>query len=166
MRSYIDITYGKLNAPLQKLDIHLPDGDGPFPIFVYFHGGGLEEGDKSKMRTCESVVKLGIGIATVNYRMYPDAKYPEFIEDAAEAVVWVYENIGKYCNYNGIYVGGSSAGGYLSMMLQFDEKYLGAHGINPLDISGYIHDAPQPTAHFVVISRERGFDSRIADALK
>jgi dipeptidyl aminopeptidase/acylaminoacyl peptidase len=159
MRSYIDITYGKLNAPLQKLDIHLPDGDGPFPIIVYFHGGGLEEGDKSNRRTCESLVKLGVGIATVNYRMYPDAKYPEFIEDAAEAVAWVYENIGKYCKYNGIYVGGSSAGGYLSMMLCFDKQWLSKYGISPTDITGFIHNAGQPTAHFNVL-KYKGIDPK------
>ena len=160
MRSYIDITYGKLNAPLQKLDIHLPDGDGPFPILVYFHGGGLKRGDKSiETCTCESLVKLGIGIVNANYRMYPDAKYPEFIEDSAEAVAWVYENIGKYCKCDGIYVGGSSAGGYISMMLCFDKQWLAKYGISPTDITGFVHDAGQPTAHFNVL-RANGLDPK------
>ena len=40
----------------------------------------------------------GIAVASADYRMYPSAKYPDFIEDAAEAVHWVSENIGRYGN--------------------------------------------------------------------
>ena len=91
--------------------------------------------------------------------MYPDAEYPDFIVDAAAAVAWVKNNISGYGQCDGIYVGGSSAGGYLSMMLCFDPSYLGAHGILPTDISGYVHDAGQPTAHFNVL-KARGLDPR------
>ena len=45
------------------------------------------------------------------------------------------------------------------MMLCFDERYLGAHGLAPTDIKGYIHDAGQPTTHFNVL-RERGTDPK------
>lgn len=58
-----------------------------------------------------------------------------------------------------IYVGGSSAGGYLSQMLCFDEKWLAKYNIKPCDITGFIHDAGQPTCHFNVL-KERGIDSR------
>lgn len=56
-------------------------------------------------------------------------------------------------------MGGSSAGGYLSMMLCFDKKYYEAVGVSPSDISGCVHDAGQPTVHFKVL-KERGIDSR------
>ena len=58
-----------------------------------------------------------------------------------------------------ILVGGSSAGGYISMMLCFDNKYLKKHGINPSDITGYIHDSGQPTSHFTVLNHS-GTDPR------
>ena len=58
-----------------------------------------------------------------------------------------------------IFVGGSSAGGYISMMLCFDNKYLAPHKIKPTDIKGFFHDAGQPTAHYNVL-RERGIDSK------
>ena len=91
--------------------------------------------------------------------MYPQALYPQFICDGAEAVGWIYKNIGKYGNCEGIYIGGSSAGGYLSMMLCFDDKYLTPYHIPENVIKGYVHDAGQPTTHFNVL-RERGIDSR------
>ena len=159
MRSFSDIQYGKLGHAMQKLDIHLPDEGNEFPVFVYFHGGGIVNGDKATLYSIDTVVARGIGYVSVNYRMYPEAKYPEFIEDCAESVAWVFENIGKYCKPKGIYVGGSSAGGYLSMMLCFDKSWLGKYGISPLDVAGYIHDAGQPTVHFNVL-KYSGIDSR------
>ena len=159
MRSFIDLTYGELGNCAQKLDVYLPDLGDSFPVMVYFHGGGLQSGDKGVTNIAETLVKRGIALVSANYRMYPTAKYPEFVEDAAEAVAWVFENISKYCKPESIYVGGSSAGGYLSMMLCFDRKWLAKYNISPMDVSGFIHDAGQPTAHFKVLA-ERGIDSR------
>jgi len=161
MKIYSDIQYGKLGHEAQKLDLYIPDCDS-FKTFVYFHGGGLKNGDKASKSMkilSESLAKRGIAVANVNYRMYPDAKYPEFICDCAESVSWVMKNIEKYGKSEGIFVGGSSAGGYLSMMLCFDKRWLGEYGILPTDISGYIHDAGQPTAHFTVL-KYRGIDPK------
>lgn len=155
MKTVFDISYGKM--PEHKLDIYLPEEE-EFSLLVYFHGGGLETGDK---KTGSLFIKYlnshGIGVVSANYRMYPDAKYPDFIEDAAEAVAWVYNNINNYGKVKKIYVGGSSAGGYLSQMLCFDKKWLAAYGISNENIGGYVHDAGQPTCHFNVL-RERGLD--------
>jgi hypothetical protein len=92
--------------------------------------------------------------------MYPNAKYPDYIEDCAEAVAWTFRNFDEYGKCKGIYAGGSSAGGYISMLLQFDNKYLQKHGIDPLELAGYVHDAGQPTAHFNMIKYDRGVDGR------
>lgn len=159
MRLIGDICYGKAGHPEQYLDIYLPDKDS-FKVFVYMHGGGIERGDKCSAEIVgKYVAEQGIAFVSVNYRMYPQAVFPQFICDAAEAVRWVYDNIGEYGNCEGIYIGGSSAGGYLSMMLCFDNKYLAPYNIPEDVIKGYIHDAGQPTTHFNVL-RERGIDSR------
>ncbi len=161
MKIYSDVSYGKLGHESQKLDLYIPECDS-FKTFVYFHGGGLRDGDKASdtMKILsESLANRGIAVANVNYRMYPDAKYPEFICDCAESVSWVMKNIEKYGKSEGIFVGGSSAGGYLSMMLCFDKRWLGEYGILPTEISGYIHDAGQPTAHFTVL-KYSGIDSK------
>ncbi len=158
MKSITDICYSK--EANQYLDIYLPECDR-FPVFLYFHGGGIERGDKAKGVDVfvKHLTARGIAVVSANYRMYPTAKYPEFIEDAACATAWVFANMKNYGEVTGIYVGGSSAGGYISQMLCFDKHYLAKHGIAPTDITGFIHDAGQPTAHFNVL-RERGVDSR------
>lgn len=151
-----DITYNNGN---EKLDLYLPDSK-QFPVLIYFHGGGLQFGDKTDDRVfIEYMVSKGFAVASANYRLYPNAKYPQFIEDAAEAVNWVYKNIGEYGVIEKFYIGGSSAGGYISMMLFFDKNYLGKYAIDADDIDGYILNSGQPTTHFNVL-HERGCDKR------
>ena len=159
MRKIQDIYYTEEKNPMQMLDMYLPDTDN-FPVIVYFHAGGLIHGNRTCCQNGISyLVPHGVGLVTVEYRMYPDAKFPDFIEDGAAAVKWTFDNIKKYGGNGKIFVGGSSAGGYISQMLCFDDSYLGAHGILPTDVTGYIHDAGQPTAHFYVL-KEFGLDSR------
>ena len=141
------------------LDLHLPDGES-FDLLVYFHGGGLTGGNRGGVEVfAKTLAKKNIAVATVEYRMYPEAKFPDFIEDAACSIKWIKDNISRYGKLGRLFVGGSSAGGYISMMLCFDGRYLGAVGMSPLDIDGYVHDAGQPTAHFRVL-KERGIDSK------
>lgn len=143
----------------QYLDIYLPESTA-FPVFVYFHGGGLESGDKQdQAELFRYLTDRGVGVVSANYRMYPRAHYPEFILDAAAAVAWVHNHLPAYGTVTALYVGGSSAGGYLSQMLCFDPSWLGRHGLSPLDIDGFVLDAGQPTCHYNVL-RERGEDTR------
>ena len=159
MRTVKDINYGTSDDKNQMLDIYLPEKD-TFPVFIYFHGGGLKAGDKGgNPEFIRYLTDRGVGVVSANYRMYPEAKYPDFINDSAQAVAFIQKNISRYGSCTGIYVGGSSAGGYLSMMLCFDKRYLLKFGVDPNGISGYLHDAGQPTVHFNVL-RERGVDSR------
>lgn len=156
MREINDIVYNDLG---EMLDLRLPEGDFD-TVFVYFHGGGLRSGDRTAgMLFSEYLTDRGIAVVSVEYRMYPGAKFPDYLEDCADAVAFIKEHINEYGNCNKIYVGGSSAGGYISMMLCFNPEYLGKHGIDPRDITGYIHDAGQPTGHFEVI-KEKGYNSK------
>ena len=114
MRIISNVCYGKYCYHEQYLDMYLPDKDS-FKVVVYMHGGGIENGDKCSAKAVgEYLADKGIAFVSINYRMYPQAVYPQFINDAAEAVCFVYKNIGKYGECEGIYIGGSSAGGYLS----------------------------------------------------
>lgn len=157
MKEFKDIAYGEFER--NKLDLYLPECEN-FPVFIYFHGGGIEAGDKNGYASyAKPFTDNGIAFVPANYRMYPSAHYPDFIRDAAAVVGWVKKHIGEYGNCDKIFVGGSSAGGYLSQMLCFDSKYLAPYKIKPTDITAFVHDAGQPTVHFNVM-RERGFDSR------
>ncbi|MBQ6901220.1 MAG: alpha/beta hydrolase [Firmicutes bacterium] len=158
MKVFENIKYGP--ADEQALDLYIPDAE-EFPVFVYLHGGGFENGSK-KMDFIPALCEKGVAVVSGEYRKYPNgAKYPEFLEDAASVVAWAKKNVGgsQYGKVTHFYVGGSSAGGYATMMLCFNPAYLAAHGLSNADIDAYYHDAGQPTAHFNVL-KERGIDER------
>ena len=154
MKTQKDIIYGDPSIERHKLDLYMPD-TSPQAVLVYFHGGGIESGDKSARLDMTRLIDSGIGVVIPNYRMYPNVSYPQFLNDAAQAVAWTYDN----CKDMKIYIGGNSAGAYISMMLAFDNQYLNAYGIDPDSVSGYVFDAAQPTVHFNVL-REFGIDTR------
>ena len=155
MITHLDLEYKKG----LYLNLFLPESDS-FDLFVYLHGGGLKIGSrKSGWAMAETLAKHNIATASIDYSLYPDAQYPDFIVDSADSLRWLKDNISQFGNCKRIFVGGSSAGGYISMMLCFDEKYLRNAGLEPSDIAGYIHDSGQPTAHFQVLE-EAGMDKR------
>ena len=158
MKKIEDIAYGNLDSA-NKLNLNLPD-DATSSVFVYFHGGGLERGDKNAADLfAPYLTSRGIAVVSANYRMYPNAAYPDFICDAAEAVAWANRYMKEEIGCDRLYVGGSSAGGYLSMMLCFDKRYLVKVGLDNSKVAGYFHDAGQPTAHFNVL-KYTNIDSR------
>jgi acetyl esterase/lipase len=158
MKTFKNINYGDGYHPRQKLDLYLPDVK-TFPVLIYFYGGGLEGGSKEDLQCFSECALDNIGVAVPDYRIYPAARYPEFIMDAAAAVAWILKNIGTYGECKKIFIGGSSAGAYLSMMLCMDKRYLSPYGIDPDVFAGYIFDAGQPTVHFNVL-REVGYDPK------
>ena len=103
------------------LDLYAPAGSRNLPCLVWFYGGGLPGGAKSEPYTqaiCRALASDGILVACVDYRHSPRAKYPAYIEDAAAAVAWVKQHAAEHGgDPNRVFVGGHSAGGYLTAML-------------------------------------------------
>jgi len=160
MKLLEDIGYVKRGSEELLLDIYLPEAT-EFPVFVFFHGGGLQKGSKRGARFfAQYLTDRGIAVVSANYRKYPDAKYPDFIEDAAQAVHWVSENMNRYGKCEKMFVGGSSAGGYLSMMLCFDPRWLSVYEDWKIPVTGYFHNAGQPTSHFKVVNMEDGVSEK------
>lgn len=154
-----DICYSKNPHELSYLDMYLPDSK-PHSVIIYFHGGGIEGGKREHIiEGLNELTKEGYAVVYPDYSLYPNAKFPEFILDAAEAVNYVKKECEEFSNCQNFYVGGSSAGAYLSMMLYFDKSYLGKYGIKVSEFTGFIFDAGQPTSHYNVL-RERKKDTR------
>lgn len=149
-----DIAYGR--HEMHKLDVYLP-AEKVKSVFLYFHGGGLKAGDKVDAELfADYLCRQGVALISSNYRMYPNASYPEYILDAADSVAWTLEYMRRELGCHKLYVGGSSAGGYLSLMLCFDHKYLKNVGVDPDFIAGYLHDAGMTTTHYNILREERG----------
>ena len=92
MKILKDIYYTEEKDGARSLDVYLPDGECK-AVFLYIHGGGIERGDKGDQhREGEYLSARGYAFISINYRMYPDAKFPEFIEDSASAVAWAKKN--------------------------------------------------------------------------
>jgi acetyl esterase/lipase len=135
------------------LDIYYPGNAKNFPTIVWFHGGSLTGGKK---QIPEALMNKGYAVIGVEYRLSPKAKAPSYIEDAAAAVAWVFNNIGKYGgSRNLIFISGHSAGGYLGMMITLDKTWLAKYNIDPNNIAALIPFSGQAITHFT-IRKEQG----------
>ena len=141
-----------------KLDLYIPENNS-FSTIIELHGGGINSGNKYDVGPiCEELCKHGYGAVSVNYSLYPNTKFPQYIKDVAQAVRFVFDHIKEYGGSKNIYLAGHSAGSYIIMMLCLNKDYLEEVGLSPLDIKGYISDAGQMSDHFNVQQYERGLD--------
>lgn len=141
-----------------RLDIYRPTDKKGFKTIVWFHGGGLEGGEKHLLT---ELTNSGFAIVAPNYRLFPKGKAPDYVADAAEAVAWTVRHIAEYGgDPSQIYVGGHSAGGYLTLMLALDKSYLAKHGIDADSIKGYYPVSGQTATHYT-IRKERGLPTEL-----
>jgi acetyl esterase/lipase len=132
---WLDLAYAQL-SPAQKLDIYLPEeGESPFPVLLYIHGGGFSKGDKCDINlfTPLKVLQRGYAVASVNYRLSGEAVFPAALQDIRTAIRWLRAFGKKYqLDINRIAAFGGSAGGNLAAMAcltahvaEFDDDALG-----------------------------------------
>lgn len=141
-----------------KLDLYLPDGENDFATVVFFHGGGLEGGEKF---IPELLKEQGFAVVAPNYRLSPKVQHPAYIDDAAAAVAWTMRHIAEYGGSSQkVWVCGHSAGGYLTLMLALDKSYLEAYGVDADSLAGYVPFSGQTNTHYT-IRKERHLDSQI-----
>ncbi|MBD1380557.1 alpha/beta hydrolase [Bacillus sp. IB182487] len=97
--------------------IYTPKGEGPFPVLLYFHGGGWVFGDLDSCdQICRYISKHAeCLVLSVGYRLSPENKYPAAIEDAISSLSWTFNHISSL---NGrldrVCVGGESSGGNIA----------------------------------------------------
>ena len=157
MKTYFDVIYYKNCA----LDIYLPDSFKPTKTIVYVHGGGLVEGDKRDVhieRFAKTFTDNRYAFVSVNYNLYPSAKWPSYIEEVARSIKFLEDNLDKYGLARDIYISGSSAGSYIIMMLCVDKHYLNDVKVDSSIIKGWISDDGQMTDHFNVQEIELKMD--------
>ena len=135
-RCELDIRYG--DTPAQSLDVYLPDNATAtdMPVLVFFHGGGFTHGYKEWCGFMAPALTAHPAIfVSADYRLLPNATYPEAIEDAVAAVKWVHDNIARHGGSpDRIFVGGHSAGALLAALLVTDRERVNAGGLDPASI--------------------------------
>ncbi|MFV0309950.1 MAG: flavin-containing monooxygenase [Desertimonas sp.] len=100
--------------------LYRPEGEGPHPLVVYYHGGGWVLGDQTTDDAfCRDLcVRSGAVIVSVNYRHAPEARFPAAIDDGFAALRWVDEHITELGGIPGqLAVAGWSAGGNVAAVV-------------------------------------------------
>ena len=112
--------------------IYTPAGNGPFPLLVWFHGGGWVVGDLDMADATARHLTVGAGcvVASVDYRLAPETRFPGPAEDCYAATQWVSQHAAEL---NGdaqrIAVGGDSAGGNLAAAVSLMARDRGGPGL-------------------------------------
>ncbi|WP_428666178.1 alpha/beta hydrolase [Reyranella sp.] len=131
---HADIAYGPL--PRQKLDLYqpvTPRADGKAVIF--FYGGSWDSGAKGDyLFVAQALASRGITTIVPDYRLYPEVRFPVFLEDAAQATRWTGDRVGP----SKLFVMGHSAGAHIALMLASNTPYLARAGIDRLNLAGAI----------------------------
>ena len=133
------IAYG--TDPRQQLDIYRPaPAITNAPVVVFFYGGSWNNGSKDDYGFVgEALASRGIVVVIADYRLYPQVRYPAFLQDGAQAVAWTYQHIADYGADPGqLYVMGHSSGAYNASMLALDARWLNEVGLSPAIFKGWI----------------------------
>jgi len=135
------IAYGPL--PRQKLDVYTPAAAAPaagWPVVVFFYGGSWRSGERAEYKfVAEALASRGVLTIVADYRLYPEVRYPRFLEDSAAALSYGLEHAGALGgDPHRVFVMGHSAGGYNAAMLALDPRWLGTTRHAPGELAGWI----------------------------
>lgn len=132
-----NIAYG--NANRQNLDIYRPNDRAKHPVIMFIYGGAWNSGSKSMYPfVAATLARLGNVVVVPDYRLYPEVKYPVFLQDCAKAFAWTVAHAANLQGDGRIFIMGHSAGAYNAAMLALDGSLLAAAGTSPDRITGLI----------------------------
>ena len=133
------VAYGE--GARRTLDVYRPRNGAALPVVVFFYGGSWQTGNKNLYQFVgAALARLGYVVVIPDYRLYPEVRYPQFLEDGARAVRWAKDNAARFGgDPDKIFLMGHSAGAYIAAMLALDPRWLDAVGLSPdRDIAGLI----------------------------
>jgi acetyl esterase/lipase len=122
-----DVPYCTMDGQPQKTDLYLPGSGGPWPVFLYVHGGGWNQGDKAEGAGWRYLNAKGYLVVSINYRLAAyNLRFPAMIEDVKCAVRSLRAHAAEYnLDPSRIAVLGASAGGHLAALLGTSDKLAG-----------------------------------------
>lgn len=126
-----DLEYARPGGVPQRLDLHVPDGPGPWPLLVFVHGGGWQSGDKALSPSGAQLRQAtrGYAVASVNYRLSGVAPHPAQVHDVKAAIRWLRLHASEHrLDPSRVGVWGSSAGGHLAALVGTSGDVAGLEG--------------------------------------
>jgi acetyl esterase/lipase len=168
-----DVIYKEIGDIKLGLDVYQPKGDGtPNPLILIIHGGYWTTGDKSVRISNEvEFAELGYTVASINYRLSGEHKFPAAIEDIRDGIKYLTKHAAEFnIDPEQMVIYGGSAGGHLSAFVGLAANTPGKsyiEGINPAAVKGIIslygmHDLTLPiqrehpfTEQFIGMSYEK-----------
>jgi acetyl esterase/lipase len=133
-----NLAYGQ--DPRQRLDVFSPKRADHLPIVVFFYGGSWTSGRKANYAFVGAAL-ASRGFVTVipDYRLYPQVRFPAFIDDGAKAVAWVQAHATEFGgDPKRIVLMGHSAGAHTAALLALNDDYLERAGADPRAIVGLV----------------------------
>lgn len=111
-----DIAFG--DGPRRMLDIYAPPAAAGAPVAIFWYGGSWASGGKAQYRfVAEAMVRRGFVIVLPDYRLTPEARFPDFVDDTVQAADWTLANIARFGgDSRRILLIGHSAGAYNATM--------------------------------------------------
>ena len=132
-----DVKYG--SDARQGMDVYTlrnaePHAGKGRPMVVFLYGGSWQEGNKESYAfVAAALTRHGYVTFVPDYRVYPQARYPDFVDDAAHAVAYARAHAAQYgADPSRLFLVGHSAGSYMVAMLALDPRWLGAVGLDPV----------------------------------
>ena len=138
------IAYAPGANPRQRLDVYQPTrqphAGSSQPVVIFFYGGAWQEGARGDyLFVAEALTQRGFVVVVPDYRVYPEVRYPDFLQDGAAAVAWTRANIDRFGgDSTRIFLMGHSAGAHIAAMLAMDPRYLAAERVPMAAIKGFI----------------------------
>jgi acetyl esterase/lipase len=124
----------------QQLDVYAPLRPSHRLVVIFFYGGTWSSGKKSDYAFVgAALAERGYVTVIPDYRLYPEVRFPAFVEDGARAVAWVQQHARDFGgDPDRLVLMGHSAGAHLAALLALNPSYLAAAGVRPHSIAGFI----------------------------
>jgi len=134
-RKWLDVPYAS-ESPSQVLDIYLPEeGTGPFPTYIFIHGGAFIVGDKQDVQFLLAAdgINHGYAVVSVEYRRAFESKAPAALYDVKSAIRFLRAHAEEYClDPERFALGGDSAGAYYAVFAAATHGIPAFNGPDPI----------------------------------
>jgi len=143
--------------PAQTLDLWRAKGaSAPTALIIFVHGGGWKRGSKDNATGAakvEHLTGLGYAVASINYRLVPEATVEQQAADVVSSVAYLRRNAARLgIDPTRVILMGHSAGAHLVALVGTDPRYLKDAGLSEADLRGVIlldgacYDVPRQIA--------------------